>query len=251
MKKALIYGKPENFVPWYEGFCIDAEGNIDLQLKGVDFIEVEDKKEIRWIDLYTKDSDKLLTEDDYYHIMSESRGDVLAPYYHCIERIFDRLRLYCNAQVEKSFFDLYCGLSLCDYHMGAFLPALIPHVYVNWFSSKEERANKSIPYIVDFVLKSSKLGTDNLVIVEIDGFSHYSKYDHSLKVHIASEEVYACHLKKDRWLRKQGFNVIRIGNDEINSILSLEEEEKRLKKFYYFFREVFGNMVFTEEDIAW
>ena len=132
-----------------------------------------------------------------------------------------------------------------DLHGGALLPALIPHVYVNWNFSKEKRAKIKKPFIVDFIFKSSAFGTNDIVVVEIDGLSHYTIYNNKKKKYEPSEDVYAEHLKKDRWLRKQGFKVFRIGNSELKAITSLPEKDK-LDNFYDFFTEVFGEIVFIE-----
>jgi hypothetical protein len=89
-------------------------------------------------------------------------------------------------------------------------PALIPQVWVNWIhydpkdSKRAERAQKE-PFRVDFVLKDNDI-SPNLIIFEIDGSSHF-----------ANEEAYTSHLQKDRWLRKQGWEVIRISNMEVEN----------------------------------
>lgn len=138
---------------------------------------------------------------------------------------------------------VYCDLCCRDVHRGALLPALIPHVYVNWNFSKKEREKIEKPFIVDFIFKSSAFGTNEIVVVEIDGLSHYNIYDSERKKNELSEDVYAEHLKKDRWLRKQGFKVFRIGNSEIKTITSSPEKDK-LDIFHDFFTEVFGEIVF-------
>ncbi|MBD2616395.1 hypothetical protein H6G94_35100 [Nostoc punctiforme FACHB-252] len=75
-------------------------------------------------------------------------------------------------------------------------------------------------------------------MVEIDGASHYAEYGN----YSYNEHKYAEHLQKDRWLRKEGFPVFRIGNSEIRKIMQLPAPE-RIDNFYVFLQEVFGNIV--------
>jgi hypothetical protein len=243
MKRVLYYGRAEKNIPWYDGFNISADGSIDFRLSGVETFEFNADQEILWVDIFKSKLDKLVSYQEKVEIDCSNEGHPFAVYGKYIERLFDMLKPYCNSesQAEKDFFNLYCDLSCCDFHGGALLPALIPHVYINWDHSQEERNKKKKPYIVDFVFKSSRFETSSLVIVEIDGFSHYATYDPVIRENIASEALYAEHLEKDRWLRKQGFKVFRIGNAEIKNIMLLPEE-KRLKEFYSFFKEVFGNI---------
>jgi very-short-patch-repair endonuclease len=51
------------------------------------------------------------------------------------------------------------------------------------------------PYIVDFICIQRKL------IIEVDGGQH--------------DESKSYHLKRDRWLEKKGFRVLRIWNNEV------------------------------------
>ena len=248
MKRALLYGKADKLIPWYDGFQMCADGSINFHLCGVDTFEIEENQEIRWLDLFNAKLNKLVTDQEISEAVCNAEGQPLAIYERYVERLWDNLKLYCNleSQAEKDFFDLYCDLSWSSVHTGAFLPALIPHVYINWHFSKTVRAKKEIPYIVDFIFKSSIFGTNDLVIVEIDGFSHYANYEPTNRMPIASEKLYAEHLKKDRCLRKQGFKVFRIGNAEIKNIMLLSQKEKT-KYFYYFFREVFGEIIWSEQ----
>jgi len=52
-------------------------------------------------------------------------------------------------------------------------------------------------------------------------------------------EAYTQHIKKDRWLRKQGWKVYRITNKEI-------EEYESFDNFFY---ELLGKYIVTEFDI--
>jgi very-short-patch-repair endonuclease len=247
MKRALLYGKADKSSPWYEGFQIDVDGSIELRISGVNTFELErDDEEIRWIDLFDLQLNNLLNSQEILEASLLTDSNPFATYDKYTSRFWNRLRQYCNSEVEKDFFDLYCYLCFRDNGPDALLPALIPDVYINWYSTQEKRDINEEPYRVDFVFKSPAFGTNSLVIVEIDGPSHYASYDRNRKQYTVDETIYAKHLKKDRWLRKQGFKVLRLGNSEIRSITSLPEED-RLKHFHFFFREVFGEIISIDE----
>jgi hypothetical protein len=247
MKRALLYGKVDKLSPWYEGFQIDVDGSIELRITGVNTFELErDDEEIRWLDLFDSQLNNLLNSQKILEANLITDSYHFTTYDKYTSRFWNRVSQYCNSEVEKDFFDLYCHLCLRDNGPDALLPALIPHVYINWYSTPEKRCGNEEPYIVDFVFKSPAFGTNSLVIVEIDGPSHYASYDRNRKQYTVDETIYAKHLKKDRWLRKQCFKVLRLGNSEIRSITSLPEED-RLKHFHFFFREVFGEIISIDE----
>jgi very-short-patch-repair endonuclease len=253
IKKVLLYGRNNKNIPWIEGFKIQADGNLEFDMSGANIFEIEkENQQITWLNLFHSKLHELCTNTELLEASQLEDNYPSGIYDKYRERLWDRLKQYCHleSQVEQDFFDLYC--QLCFYHVGeeAFLPALIPHVYINWSFSKEKRSTNEEPYVVDFVFKSPAFGTNNLVIVEIDGPSHYASYNSNLRQYTVCEKKYADHLAKDRWLRKQGFKVFRIGNDEIRRITSLPEKE-RLEKFYFFFREVFGDIVFIEGYHSW
>lgn len=133
------------------------------------------------------------------------------------------------------------SVSVWDY------PALVPQVWVNWlhFDSRDkhraERA-KTEPFRVDFVMKpvypfrtgspssepadlndalkevSRFRKNETLTIIEIDGPSHFGNYevDAAGRTHLkASMEAYTRHLRKDRWLRKHGWEVYRLSSQEV------------------------------------
>lgn len=205
-----------------------------------------DDEEIRWIDLFDSQLNNLLNSQEILEASLLTDSNPFATYDKYTSRLWNRVHKYCNSEVEKDFFDLYCHLCFRDNDSDALLPALIPHVYINWYSTSEKRRINEEPYIVDFVFKSPAFETNSLVIVEIDGPSHYASYDSNRKQYTVDETIYAKHLRKDRWLRKQGFKVLRLGNSEIRSITSLPEED-RLKQFHFFFREVFGEIISIDE----
>ncbi len=243
MKKTLLYGKAEREYPWSDGFSVKSDGTIDFKISGINQLSFEDNKDITWSSLLASELIILATSEEILRTKSDSFDrDTPFGYDAYISRLWNKLESYCNdkSPIEKDFLNLYIRMCCIndDFHEGAFDPAMIPNVYINWNFSKEERNKREKPYIVDFVFKSSWFGTNNLTIVEIDGPSHYADYDSSNRKYIVSEKRYVDHLKKDRWLRSQGFNVFRIGNSEITDITSLPKDDQD-EAFYDFFRDVF------------
>lgn len=123
------------------------------------------------------------------------------------------------------------------------LPALIPQVWVNWihYDPKDrERAERvqEEPFRVDFLYVDDSLH-DSPVIIEIDGMTHFGAYG----VNQAGEEYfepsmeeYTRHLRKDRWLRAQGWHVVRISNLEVEELHEETEESSH-------FREAFKRVI--------
>lgn len=249
MQQILLFGHADKIVPWCDGFEIKGNGSIDFSLSGVNKLQIQEGKDINWMNLIDSELHNFASQEEIIDLQYCGGGYPFAFYDKYISSLWKKLENYCNQKstAERDFFNLYCDLCCRDVHGGALLPALIPHVYVNWNFSKEERAKRKNPFIVDFIFKSSAFGTNDLVVVEIDGLSHYNIYDRERKKYELSEDVYAEHLKKDRWLRKQGFKVFRIGNSEIKTITSSPEKDK-LDIFHDFFTEVFGEIVFIERQ---
>ncbi|MBE9096894.1 hypothetical protein [Tychonema sp. LEGE 07203] len=245
MQQILLFGKADKIFPLCDGFEIKGNGSIDFSLSGVNKLQIQEGKDINWMNLIDSQLHNLADQEEIIDLESCSGGYPFAFYDKYISSLWKKLETYCNPKstAEKLFFNLYCELCCRDVHGGALLPALIPHVYVNWDFSQEERSKRKKPFIVDFIFKSSAFGTNDIVVVEIDGQSHYARYDTERKTYQLSEDVYAENLKKDRWLRKQGFKVFRIGNSELKTITSSPEKDK-LDNFYCFFTEVFGKIVF-------
>jgi very-short-patch-repair endonuclease len=126
---------------------------------------------------------------------------------------------------EKRFFDFYLELLSLEYSDMWDAPALVPQVWVNWIHydpksrDRAERVQQEA-FRVDFMLRVRDAG--GFIAIEIDGSSHFggrSFVSNSGAVMFeASMEAYTKHLRKDRWLRKQGWKVIRISNSEIDEI---------------------------------
>lgn len=153
----------------------------------------------------------------------------------------DKLLNLIEAETEKKFFSYYLELCYCD--NVSYLPykkelrsypALIPQVWVNWIHydpKDDERAKKAQkqPFRVDFLMMASKLGAVP-VVFEIDGPSHFGAFDTQPQVAI---DKYTAHLQKDRWLRKQGWNVVRVSNAEVQECMTLND-------FREFFSDISG-----------
>lgn len=117
-------------------------------------------------------------------------------------------------------------------------PALIPQAWLNWIHPvDEERAarTKKEPFRVDFVIFSQ----GRKLVIEIDGTSHFSEIldidNHTGQIREAvSLRKYSEHLKKDRWLRSQGWEVWRFSNEEVfdtnYGVIAVLEEMKLLNR---------------------
>lgn len=109
-------------------------------------------------------------------------------------------------------------------------PALIPQVWVNWYhfdSTDRERAQLASkePFRVDFAMKDPNIDNDNsqFTIIEIDGPTHFGKSYVGTNGEMRLEtnmEAYTKHLKKDRWLRNKGWNVVRVSASEVDEVES-------------------------------
>jgi very-short-patch-repair endonuclease len=248
MQKMLLFGKADKLVPWLDGCESQSDGSLSFTMSGVNKLQIKEDQDITWNNLLYSELHNFVTRpDEEYELNALRDKHPLAIYNKYIESLWDKLEQYCNSTstAERDFFNLYCELCLYDNTGGAILPALIPNVYVNWLFSKEERAKSKKPFLVDFIFKSSRFGTNNIVIIEIDGPSHYATYNQNHKKYELSEEVYAEHLMRDRWLRHQGFKVFRIGNSEIKKIAASPERD-RIRQFYCFLNEIFGKVFWIE-----
>ncbi|QIR37956.1 hypothetical protein HCG51_15415 [Tolypothrix sp. PCC 7910] len=164
MKKVILYGSKDKNSPWLEGFQSHPDGSLEFDMSGVNVFEMEkEDQEITWLNLFYSKLNELCKPKEILESQFED-DDPLSIYYKYVDRLWDRLKQYCHlkSQVEQDFFDLYC--QLCLHHTGedAFLPALIPHVYVNWSFSKQKRSMNEEPYVVDFIFKSPAFESNNL-----------------------------------------------------------------------------------------
>lgn len=183
--------------------------NIENEFK-INLIKKE-QKNINWRDLLDLSNYELIRKILSFHDPDEVK----------FQKLTDAFFQLTDTEAEKIFFSNY--VADCKANDLLDTPALIPQVWVNWlhYDSKDltraERARKE-PFRVDFVIKDENVSED-LAVVEIDGSSHFSSMD-----------VYTQHVRKDRWLRSQGWKVYRITNQEI----------EECEDFTHFFYEIFG-----------
>ncbi|MFN0149263.1 MAG: hypothetical protein ACKVU1_00960 [bacterium] len=98
--------------------------------------------------------------------------------------------------------------------------ALIPQVWLNWIhydpgGRPEPLGLEREPFRVDFIIMSEW----RKIVMEIDGESHFMEFfgiDSAGKVSAKpSVDRYSAHLKKDRWLRREGWEVWRFSSKEV------------------------------------
>jgi very-short-patch-repair endonuclease len=94
---------------------------------------------------------------------------------------------------------------------GLAAPVLLPQVWINYeFGTQESRA--PLPSRVDFACFSR--GQKHAI--EIDGPSHYSRWDERQRCYVGDEEQYTATLQADRRLRWLGWKSHRFSNNEID-----------------------------------
>lgn len=111
--------------------------------------------------------------------------------------------------------------------------ALIPQLWINWLHyspEDKERARKirRQPFRVDFAVFEKEtwsvpfptIHRYRKIVTEIDGPSHFGEMaaiDSKGVIQLeASMDKYTEHLRKDRWLRKQGWEVFRFTDKEVD-----------------------------------
>lgn len=144
-------------------------------------------------------------------------------------RLKDRLLQMPQTKGEKAFLSAY--LDLCEKRSGdqeprpareiADMPAIIPQAWLYWTPydpRDKERARKAKerPFRVDFVM----FCRNSRFVIEIDGASHFAEImdidPSSGRIHTEpSLTKYTEHLKKDRWLRRHGWDVWRFSDEEV------------------------------------
>ncbi|MCB9420847.1 MAG: DUF559 domain-containing protein [Ardenticatenaceae bacterium] len=211
--KVIIYGKERPKI----GFTQSPEGSITFSIENDTKIQFESEvDDITWLDMFRAE----------WKLYDKSESKQVEIFDQFIQEIAN----LTTTSSERKFFLGYvqeCKVSSDEQNISIWnYPALIPQAWVNWihYDPKDEdrakRAQKE-PFRVDFMLKDSDLCPD-FVIFEIDGSSHFG-----------SMEGYTEHLRKDRWLRKQGWKVIRVSNLEVDQYIS----------FNLFFAELTGKYV--------
>lgn len=107
-------------------------------------------------------------------------------------------------------------------------PALIPQVWVNFthYDPQDRKTGEKshlMPFRVDFLRqgKTPEQGIFKKIIVEIDDIWHIADIEKSVDEFLKSPEVkpslgrFTEHLWKDRWLRRQGWEVCRFSTLEV------------------------------------
>lgn len=125
-------------------------------------------------------------------------------------------------------------------------PVLIPQVWVNWIHhdpKDRERAQtrSEEPFRVDFLLVDQHAG-DRPIVIEIDGLTHFGSYgmnEAGEKTFEPSLNEYTEHIKKDRWLKNQGWDVVRITNQEVEELEERGQEDPAQFPIFLY-REVLG-----------
>jgi hypothetical protein len=147
-----------------------------------------------------------------------------------------RLMSYCQTEPQRRFFELWCHTFIYPLREGwnagadyspewseraldlryAF-PALIPEVWLNYLgprkSADDELHLAENPSRVDFVMLSG--GTK--CVIEIDGKSHYADYNQDANRWVPDERRYTRNLKIERSLRRQGWEIHRFSDLEVNA----------------------------------
>jgi very-short-patch-repair endonuclease len=103
------------------------------------------------------------------------------------------------------------------------VPVLIPQAWIQWhsFPKKNLRSTDSLHvddiYRVDFVA----FWNNQRFCILVDDISHYAVKNG--KKWLADEESYSKRLKEDRKLRKEGWQVFRVSNWELQSPESIDD----------------------------
>ena len=239
-------------VPELDSFVQNSDGNLEIGFSGVEVVEVDPEDNLRWLDLVDDDTKR---KWERWRVPKDKRElEWSRNHEYPLNDLFDKLEGYCNekSETERFFYNMFVSLSMSEGFMApeAAGPALLPNVYVNWYADKLERVKNVEPYVADFMLKYESIEDGETTIIEIDGPSHYATYDEVEREYTMSEEVYARHCRKDLWLRRHGFNVVRIGRADMMSIRDLPEED-RLEAFYKYWNNIFDDSAWIEgfEDI--
>ncbi len=142
------------------------------------------------------------------------------PIFLSYENPYQTLVNICQTPAEKTFLLFYINRYLrCNEN----LPILIPQAWIQWHSKtkQELRSHNSLYtddlYRVDFVA----FWNSKRYAILIDDIGHYAKKNYSYWN--ADEEKYSMRLKEDRKLRKEGWEVFRIGNWEIRDERHISE----------------------------
>lgn len=257
----ILYGASgDNYYPEI-GFTQEGDGSVSIEFEG-DYIlrldELDDRSVITWRDLAfwgigEKTQEEVFSGDPgapFVHLVSEEKiknppyGDV--DHLDLFRAVIRHLSELLQSEPERKFFHLYAKRCVDRASPGPFEDsgldavklwkhtALIPQVWVNWFgnSSTGSERGDTEPFRVDFLLNPPDQVSPNLSIVEIDGKTHFTTSgldDDGNRQYHHSMERYTEHVRKDRWLRKQGYDVVRFANQEVRELADAERGAKKVK----------------------
>lgn len=223
----LIFGKQK--VPDIS-FKQDPKKGLMITCKNNYVTDYEGLEKITWRSLVFRTFPRPLPEG-YTWFITKKEGKYLREQF---SHLINTLLSLTQAKAERLFLEKYAEY-VKDLNINEVLDsaALIPQLWVNWLHyspEDEERARKMRrqPFRVDFAIFESK---NRKIVIEIDGTSHFGEMaaiDSNGVIQLeASMDKYTEHLRKDRWLRKQGWEVFRFTDKEVN------EED-----FWYFLNEM-------------
>lgn len=214
----IIYGKEFPKI----NFISNPTGGTVFTVESHNFVQTDDSdKDISWYDLSSRIFYPIACEEETGTEPLDTAEDTA----NVIKANFLRLT---TTKSEQKFFEFYVDACVYDVVNSSeslmFYPALIPQVWVNWIhydsrdTQRAERVQRE-PFRVDFLIKGKHI-KDSPLIIEIDGTSHFGAYTTGPdKAMLAYTE----HIRKDRWLRKQGWNVVRVSNHEVDCCQTLYE----------------------------
>jgi len=106
-------------------------------------------------------------------------------------------------------------------------PALIPQVWVNWihydrYDKERAKRRRLEPFRVDFLYQGKNFfGEFRKIVVEVDDIWHVADFERDVNSFLKSPRAkpsltkFTEHLRKDRWLRRHGWEVCRFSTLEV------------------------------------
>lgn len=203
------------------GYSITCENNYCIKLEN-GFSNIE---KITWRDLL----------DNMYTCEWEFEG--LEKYIP--NKLKNDLLKIMDSDIERNFFNMF--FDECFY-LPKFFPkdiekvkkffnetientALIPQVWVNWIhydnkSKIRAQRTKTEPFRIDFLIVEDR----RKIIIEIDGESHFAEIGMDSNYggvgYKVDMEKFTEYLRKDRWLRRQGWEVYRFSVNEVEEMVA-------------------------------
>jgi very-short-patch-repair endonuclease len=226
------------------------DGSISVQIENENTYSFETLPEtVSWADLYTSGRRRSLPSQSSYRQSQMDDDEIEEEERDTFRSFIEELRELVGSSTEDKFLKLYAQVcaqadtSYSGFERGEFAhhawshPALIPQVWVNWYhfdpeDSERAQLAQEEPFRVDFMVKDSvsSLGND-LTVIEIDGPTHFGETEIGPGGELLIEakmSAYTKHLKKDRWLRKRGWDVVRVSSQEVDDL----NGEADLHEFY-------------------